>query len=334
MIIFKNLPQQEHADLLDDLEKMAEIGYDAIIEAMIADLLKVLKKEKLIKSDKLVRGWTGKVEKIELDLSSSFDKVLDKYLKALKYLLLGKMAGTEATKAAKGVDFGDTIPGIIINAYLDSLDTQLEYGEKVTGKEQKPIQKELVKETVEQITNKTSRFIDESMGKLQNRILSAIEMEVERVNNSNIEATISGDNTNDKIKKSPLERAIREVGETHRTDWKRMVNANVTVASAVGTHQSVQEVYAKDDDDIRVAWVALRDEKTCIFCKNASRNADGSFKLYRMGDFEPAGYNYGKKRDQWRLCIPGAHPNCRCTLVYVPKGFAIDNTGAVAPKKK
>lgn len=334
MITFKNLPQQKHADLLDDLEKMAEIGYDSIIDAMISDLLEVLKKEKLVKSDDLSRGWTGKVEKIDLDLSVTFDKVLDKYLKALKYLLLGKMAGTEATKASKNVDFGDTIPGIIINAYLDSLDTQLEYGEKITGEELKPIPKELVKETVEQITDKTSRFIDESMTKLQNRIMSAIEMEADRVNNNNIEAIRVGDDTNDKIKKSPIERAIREVGEAHKTDWKRMVNANVTVASAVGTHQSVQEIYAKDDDDIKVAWVAVRDEKTCVFCKNASRNSDGSFKLYRIGDFEPAGYNYGKKRDQWRLCIPGAHPNCRCTLVYVPKGFVIDNTGAVMPKKK
>lgn len=336
-ITFRQLPHQEHADLLDDLEVMSDDAFTIILDAMIRDVLKLLKKEKLTKSDddKLPRGWTGEVPKIEVNFDELLSSTLDRYLEALKYILLGKLAGPEAVKAAKSLELGErVIPGVVQSAYLDSIDTQREYGEKVTGKEPAPVQKELVKETVDQIQKRTERFMDESLKRLQNRMIAAVELEAQKINDGNLEATKEGEDTEEKMARSPVGRALREAGEAHRADWNRLVNSNVTLASAVGTHQAIQEIFARDDDDVKVAWVAVRDEKTCTFCRSASRNPDGSFKLYKMSDFQPAGYNYGRKKDQWKLCIPGAHPNCRCTLVYVPRGFVIDNSGTVLPKKK
>lgn len=333
-LTFSNLPHQEHADLLDDLEAMADEAYTMISNAMVAEVLKILKKEKLSKSD-LPRGWTGEVPKIEVNFDELLSSTIGKYLDALKYILLGKLAGKDAVAAAKliGVD-GKVIPGIVQGAYLDSVDTQRVYGEKLTGDEPGTIQKELLKETAEQLQNRTSRFMNESLMRLQNRIIAAVELEAQKVNNDNLEAVIDDEKTSDKMPKSPLEDALEEAAESHRTDWGRLVNASISVASAVGTHQAVQEIYARDDDDVRVAWVAMRDEKTCQFCKNASRNPDGSFKLYRMSDFMPAGYNYSRKRAEWKLCIPPGHPNCRCSLIYKPRGFEITNDGTIQPKQK
>jgi hypothetical protein len=48
-----------------------------------------------------------------------------------------------------------------------------------------------------------------------------------------------------------------------------------------------------------------------------------------MADFEPAGYNFSKKKGQWRLCVPPAHHRCRCQLVFIPKGFKISKMGTL-----
>lgn len=330
-ISFEDLPHQQHADLLDDLETMADLAYTHVVDKLLAELTKLLKKEKLVKSeDDRKRGWTGEVPKIELDFEALMESAIARHMNALKYILLGDLAGKEAKADAKSLDLPrKVIPGIMQSAYLDAIDTQREHKAQFTGQNAPTIPKDLIKESMLQIQKRTERFAEESLQKLSNRITSAVELEAQRVNDANM---AGGAATT--VPKREVRAAIKEATENHRTDWKRLVNADVQVASAVGTHQAVQEIFGRDDDEVRVAWVAMRDEKTCSFCQNASRNPDGSFKLYKMSDFEPAGYNYGKKRDQWRLCIPPSHPNCRCTLVYIPRGFTIDKSGALVLVKK
>jgi hypothetical protein len=74
------------------------------------------------------------------------------------------------------------------------------------------------------------------------------------------------------------------------------------------------------------------DDKICEWCYNASKKEDGSFKKYKMKDFKPSGYNFNRKKSEWELCIPGFHYRCRCTLIYVPRGFDVDKQGNFIPK--
>lgn len=332
---FKKLPHQKHAEFLDDAEIMVDQAYTAALEGIVKDVLELLVRKKLAKSDDRKRGWTGEVPKIEADLDQLLDKTLSKYIRALKYILLGKAAGTEAEEAAKATGVNEkAIPGVIQSAYLDSLDTHREYYDSLTGKPARTIPKELIRETMGQIQKRVLRYMDESLLRLKNKVITAVEMEAEKLFASNIVGVITGDKLTEKMAEGRLSYAITEAGESYRADWNRMTSMDITLASAVGTHQAVQEIYSGMHDDVKVAWVAMRDELTCKFCKDASRYPDGTFKLYSMDQFEPAGYNYAKKRADWKLCIPGAHPNCRCNLLFIPKGFEVLKNGTVQPLKK
>lgn len=344
-IRFRKLAHQSHATFLEDLEIMADIAYADIARKMVVEITALLKKEKLAKSEGPKRGWTGEVPKIEMDFMGQIDGTLDKYMGALRYILLGKLAGKAAEKAAEDVGIiNKIIPGVVPSAYLNSIDTHREHFHALFGKDAKPIRKDLMKESLEQIDRRTSKFADESLLRLKNRIEEALEIQMQMINGLNLAQAHKEAHELDEVSKKiveefrpskeEFEEALEEATDSYRKDWNRMVNADAGLASAVATHQAVAEIYGTDDADVKVAFVALRDEKTCKFCRRVSRHSSGEFRLYGLGDFKPAGYNYGKKHDDWALCIPPAHPNCRCNLVYVPAGFAIDRLGNVMPKEK
>lgn len=348
-IPFKKLAHQAHTSLLEDLETMADKAYSHIAGKMVAEIVAVLKKQKLAKSDDLKRGWTGQVPKIEINMADELiNSTLDRYLDALKYVLLGKLAGPAAVRAAKAIGIADKIiPGIVPAAYLDSVDTHREHYKDLYGEDARTMSKDLMKGSLNEIKRRTTKFIDESLLRLRNRITEALELQMQMINGQTLAQAheeahdTSLDEAVQKVlaeefrpARSEFAEAMTEATDAYQKDWKRMVQADTGLASAIATHQAVTEIYGAGDDDVRVAFVAMRDEKTCQFCKRVSRDEAGEFKLYRIGDFKPAGYNYGKKHEDWDLCIPPAHPNCRCNLVYVPRGFTINKSGSVSVEKK
>ena len=135
-LTFRKLPHQKHADLLDDMEIMADLGFTDVIENLLVEIKKLLKKKKLAKSDDpLKRGWTGEVPKIEADFDDVLGNVINRHLLALKYLLLGKAAGKEAEAAAVATGaVKRAMPGMIQTAYLHSIDTHREYYDELTDK--------------------------------------------------------------------------------------------------------------------------------------------------------------------------------------------------------
>ena len=125
---------------------------------------------------------------------------------------------------------------------------------------------------------------------------------------------------------------LNRTSENFENKWNLAVGADLALASAAGTHQALLEIYGSDNDKVRVAWIEMEDEKVCSWCRNASKNTDGSHKLYKMTDFMPSGFNYGRKKSDWKLSITPAHPRCRCNLVYVPPGFKVDPSGGILKK--
>lgn len=333
-IKFMQLAYQKHISTLEGMEKISDAAYSYVVSMMISRIVKLLKEEKLAKSDDLKRGWTGKVPKIEADFAKMIDSVINKHMDALRYILLGSAAGESAKKAAQSIGLTDKIiPGVIHAAYMDSLDTGRQHYTDLLDKPAPDIPSSLVEDSLDTIMSKTSKFIDESLLRLKNRVIDAVETEAAVINDKNIAHVYDGKEHDivDKMSGRSIAKAIKVAAEGYRTDWNRMVSVDMSLASAVGTHQIVSEVYGQDDGEVRVALVAIRDEKTCVICKEKSRHPGGEFKLHRMKDFKPAGYNYGKKKAEWVLCIPPLHINCRCVLVYVPSGFKITTSGDVLP---
>jgi len=126
---------------------------------------------------------------------------------------------------------------------------------------------------------------------------------------------------------------LEEAVEKFEKDWELATQGDFALSSAMGTHQSMLEIYGPRDSGMRVVWMTLEDPKVCQYCDKASKNSDGTYKYYKMSDFKPAGYNYGKKKADWQLVIPPGHPRCRCTLLYCPSGFAVDPNGSIRSKK-
>ena len=351
----KDLAHQDHCDFLEEIEKMSLKAYDHIMRRAIVDLLiqvKLHQMRKLHKSDELKPGWTAKVPRVELNFEKIFEKTMSKYFNALRWILLGDAAGEEATTAAKELHLADfVVPGVVPSAYLNSVDTHRKHYKEIFGKNPPELPNKLIYESLEQIKERTDRFLDQAEVKLHNNMIESVNDLVAQTNSANQAAVQAAahnhledgmaptkavkraveDVVSDTITSPRISGALKQAVEKYRDDWDAVGRANIGQASAVGAHQAITEVFGRVDGDVKVAWVAFRDEKTCSFCKDASRRADGSFKIYSITDFQPAGTNFKLKRKDWVLCVPPGHYRCRCNLIYVPKGFTIDDNGSLTP---
>jgi hypothetical protein len=343
---FKDLAHQAHIDFLEELDRQSRVAYLRVMTRARQALMQRLVKDKLAKS-KIKKGWTGDVPKVTVDFAAIFEETMKPYLDALRWVLMGDSAGRDARKAAKDLKLAaDVVPGLVPAAYLNALDTHRQHFEDLFDRPAPEIKRSLVTESLNEINKRVDRFLDESAEKLKNRMANEVELVANEVNQENtatvhelahdaadeglgarksVEDAIEG--LHDMMSSPRVSRALRNAIERSSEDWGLMTRTDTSLASAVATHQALSETFGAIDDEIRVAWFAFRDEKTCSFCDHASRDASGEFKIYRLSEFAPAGTNYSRKKAQWILCVPPGHFNCRCSLVYIPKGFGIDRQG-------
>jgi hypothetical protein len=352
-IKLESLAQYKHVKLLMASERQALIAYRFAMNKLMADLRKLFKKNKLAKSDDtpkdgLESGWTGEVPQLEVDLSALASKTINKYLDGLRWVLMGDFAGKEASKAAESIGLkGRVTPGIIQAAYLHSLDAHSQHYEAVTGDSSPEMPEDLLRASMDQINKRVQRFVEQNLSQLKLDLSEAVNRSVaehnfKMLNSAHKEAhellsevgsvdaaTEAGDAVNEMLRIKDVLAEVSAATNKFENKWDMAVKGDLAIASAAGTHQAMLEIHGRDNKDVRIIWMMLEDERVCSFCSSASRKPDGSFKYYKVSDFEPSGYNYGKKKTDWKLCIPPAHPRCRCALVYVPKGFSVDDNGSL-----
>lgn len=355
MIKNKDLAHHDHFDFLDELERISAKGFDFVMARAVKEILERLRSNQLKKSDELKGGWTGKVPQIRINLDKIFEDIMSKYFEALKWILMGDAAGKEATEAAEKIGLKKIIeiPGVVPSAYLNAIDTHRQHFQDVFGKEPPEMNRKLITESLNLIKKRTDRFADESLTKMQNRLIQSVEEIVTATNSDNISAvhaeahTLLEDGAKskaavDKAVQNVLEtdiaipkvsKALRQAVEKQREDWNLATRVDTGLASAVGTHQALTETFGRVSGKVRVAWHAFRDEKTCAFCKGISKNAQGGYKTYDISEFEQAGFNFSRKKQDWIMCVPPAHYNCRCSLIYIPEGFDVDDDGSLIPAK-
>jgi hypothetical protein len=351
-----DLAHGRHVDFLETIEEMSMKAFDHVMDRMVRAIIARLKQPAtatLKKADDLKRGWTGAIPKADLDIGSTIDELMEQYTSALRWILLGDAAGRDARVSAKLMGLEEfVVPGIVPAAYMDSLDTHRQHYEDIFGTEPAPINKGLIGASLKQISTRTGRFMDEAEIKMQNRLVEVVEVAIRAAHEATIASIhqtahdLMGEGAKPKaaldeaieqdapgkIPVAGISRALKEAIERYRPEWQLMTRTDTNLASAVGTHQSLVETFGRQDDTLRIAWFAFRDEKTCNFCSVAARRLDGSFKIYQISDFQPAGFNLSLKKKDWVLSIPPAHYNCRCQLIYIPPGFDIDDNGNIRPK--
>lgn len=318
-------PYMKHLKKIQLWEKMANSAYKTIMASIILEINNVLKSEKLVKSD----GWSENVNIIKLPLSGKISNIIDKHLEALKWVLVGKQAGSLAVKSAKMIGIYDKVtPGLLISTYMDSLDTDRLYFEGVFLKKPDQINTLLISRTVDYITDAAMRYMEQLIPQIRNSLLYAIENVQESLNYTKLSDSVSGkERITPYAAKYKLRQELQSAAKKSQNRWNFGVKSEIGKASAVGSHQAMIEVFGQESEDIKIIWVMLEQETTCNFCRHASKNPDGSFKTYKLKDFKPSGYNYSRKRKDWELTIPPVHPNCNCRLIYVPPGFTVTDQG-------
>lgn len=336
-------PQTKNIKFIIGLEKQASAMFKLVAASIVKDIAAHFKSNKLAKADRLPKGWLGEVPKINIDLEKIVNPVMKKHMDALRWLLYGDAAGKDAKAAAKDVGIkAKAIPGLLPSSYLASIDAQRDYYTEVMGKPAPEMDKDLLLQSMKELMVRTQKFLDEFSMKFGNGLTEALQKNIDEQNYTNVsqallmahEAVDTGSTGAEAIEgvasefegldlpkiRVDISGIVEQVG----ANWDLFANANIGMASSVGTHQAMNQIYGSNTSDIKVVLMTNENEKVCPFCAEKSRLITGQYIYYDLTDFKPTGYNYGKKRKEWELQIPPEHPRCYCTLIYVPSGFFVD----------
>lgn len=120
---------------------------------------------------------------------------------------------------------------------------------------------------------------------------------------------------------------LRErTGDTYR-DWKRVAVTEISNALNLGAADAIIDRNKdKKPSDILVYKLVHLDSALCPHCRRFYLESDGiTPKVYKMSELMANGSNYGKKPSQWRPTLGATHPNERCELVELPRGFGFES---------
>lgn len=334
-----------NARFLNSLTNQSVSVYRIISNMIVMDIIKILKAEKMMKSD---GDWTSDVPKVRLNIKEITDNVISKHLSALKYILLGDYAGKEAKKSAKNLNILDkVVPGVIQSSYFGTIDVQREYYTKLFGVEPPAMSQDIIQVSLEEIRDRINRLVDQLNVQIENSILNAIERVSKDLNGQLLEQgkkmVTAGEKPVYTGTKADIEdvvlkgrnqalwaRELKESLKVMETSVKRTIKTEVALSSSVANHQVMYELF-DGDDNMYVAVITTELENVCSFCSHASKHPNGEYKLYEISEIKPSGYNIGKKRANWKVSVPPQHPSCYCSLAYIPNGFYIDHNGEVKP---
>lgn len=323
----RNLPQRKLSKFLTRLDRHSLSIYRHVMKSLMRDLLKTMQKDKLAKS--LGSGWTGEVPKIEINLSGKISTIIEEYMSAIRWALIGDHAGKDAKKAAKKIGLDkQVVPGILQSAYLKSIDSQIQFYEELFEKNASKIPDYLIKDSIERISDRFTRYMDGFVPQIKNALISAVEGVKNDLDNSNLNQAHKyahkvlseydkekdmpslKEKFEDTMSAHKIRKELNKVTEKFEPNWERASKTEISLSSSVGVHQVMLETYGSEDDDVDVVFIVTEDERSCQWCNFVANHKDGTPKVYKLKDIKPSGYNIGRKRKDWKPSVAPMHPNC------------------------
>lgn len=111
-----------------------------------------------------------------------------------------------------------------------------------------------------------------------------------------------------------------------RQNVTRILETETTSVRNMAIHDAIGRIGATlGNDDPTVYFVVVRDNSCCDECLRLHLMPDGSPRLWKLSQVK-AGYH--KKGEEFPS-ISGLHPNCRCIMSHLLRGFGFDSAGAV-----
>lgn len=132
----------------------------------------------------------------------------------------------------------------------------------------------------------------------------------------------------DKVDQARLAAVIKEEMTKARAHMVAVVESEATKLRNLGTLMNISRMATSvNDNDPTVFFVVIKDGVTCKECIRLHLKEDGiTPKLWKFSELKQ-GYH---KRGENSPSAFGLHPHCRCTLVYLSKGFSFDDKGKTA----
>lgn len=135
-----------------------------------------------------------------------------------------------------------------------------------------------------------------------------------------------GESTAEALKErwSPESLAARLRAESgdNVTDWDRVAATEIQNAVENGTADDIQSSFGGDP------LVAKEVNPTaCEYCKKVYLDERGFPKIFKLSELRANGDNIGKKKENWLPVVGVVHPNCWCSLIYIPQGFGFNDAG-------
>ncbi len=151
---------------------------------------------------------------------------------------------------------------------------------------------------------------------------------VERIDALAREASVR----NETLSEEDVQAAVSEEMRKARSHMKAIAESESTKLRNLGHMMDITRV-ASDlgDDDPTVFFAVFKDQSTCNECIRLHLMPDGSTpRLWKFSELKQ-GYH---RRGEDSPSAFGLHPHCRCTLVYLSKGFGFDEFGKVSYKSE
>lgn len=133
---------------------------------------------------------------------------------------------------------------------------------------------------------------------------------------------------NDKVDPAMLSRILKDEMTKARAHMVAIVESEATKLRNLGTLMNISRMAASvNDSDPSVFFVVIKDTITCKECVRLHLMPDQTTpRLWKFSELKQ-GYH---KRNEDNPSAFGLHPHCRCTLVYLSKGFTFDENGKTA----
>jgi hypothetical protein len=128
-----------------------------------------------------------------------------------------------------------------------------------------------------------------------------------------------------KVETSAVQEIIKEEMKKARSYMTAIVESEATKLRNLGGLMNISRMAASvGDDDPTVFFVVVKDAITCKECIRLHLLEDGiTPRTWKFSELKQ-GYH---KRGEDNPSAFGLHPHCRCTLVYLARGFGFDDKG-------
>lgn len=167
------------------------------------------------------------------------------------------------------------------------------------------------------LLNSTDGYIEA----LKNRTRTAIS---ERIDGRIRQAKIQGL----KVSEADIKADIAEEMQKAKAHMATIVEQEASKLRNLGTMMAIgRQAASVGDDDPTVFFVVVKDTTTCKECIKLHLMPDQvTPRLWKFSELKQ-GYH---KRGEENASAFGLHPFCRCTLVYLTRGFGFDENGKTA----